>query len=388
MFKTHSLSKRLAFLVIVSVLPALAILFYSGLEYRKESTQQAKGKVLQITQTMANTQLNMANTTRQLLSTLSLIPAIQSSNAEACNKIFQDILKQNPLFHNISLSDTKGNVIASGQPLKALNISDRKHFREALENKSFSTGEYIRTRISTEVSAFSFSYPVRNNTGQIQTVLSAIINLTNSTTFFNLQDLPEKSFIAITDHMGIRIFYYPPQKETNPIGKPIKRSSWEIAIKAKESGIFTGKGSDGLKRVFAFEQIRLDHDKVPYLYVWAAIPEKHILTPVNAKLLRNILLLFTATSISIIIAWLVGQKTETLITSLEQALNEIKTLSGLLPICSSCKKIRDDSGYWTQIESYVSKHTEADFSHSICPDCMDKLYGNEDWFNKEKLTKN
>jgi hypothetical protein len=60
---------------------------------------------------------------------------------------------------------------------------------------------------------------------------------------------------------------------------------------------------------------------------------------------------------------------------LQKALSEIKTLSGLLPICASCKKIRDDSGYWNQIESYIRDHTEAEFSHSLCPICAEKLYG-------------
>ncbi len=56
------------------------------------------------------------------------------------------------------------------------------------------------------------------------------------------------------------------------------------------------------------------------------------------------------------------------------ALSEVKALSGLLPICASCKKIRDDKGYWNQIESYIRDHSEADFSHGICPDCARKLY--------------
>lgn len=60
--------------------------------------------------------------------------------------------------------------------------------------------------------------------------------------------------------------------------------------------------------------------------------------------------------------------------NLEQALGEIKTLSGLIPICSNCKKIRDDKGYWQQVEIYVRDHSEAEFSHGICPDCLEKLY--------------
>lgn len=59
---------------------------------------------------------------------------------------------------------------------------------------------------------------------------------------------------------------------------------------------------------------------------------------------------------------------------LTEALGNVKTLTGLLPICASCKKIRDDQGYWTQIESYLHKHSDAEFSHGICPDCAKKLY--------------
>lgn len=72
---------------------------------------------------------------------------------------------------------------------------------------------------------------------------------------------------------------------------------------------------------------------------------------------------------------------ERLIGELKDALANIKTLSGLLPICASCKKIRDDKGYWNQLETYIERHSEADFTHGICPDCARKLYP-EDFENK------
>lgn len=59
---------------------------------------------------------------------------------------------------------------------------------------------------------------------------------------------------------------------------------------------------------------------------------------------------------------------------LEAALSEIKTLKGIIPICSYCKKIRDDKGYWEQVEVYVHNHSDADFSHSICPECLKEHY--------------
>lgn len=65
---------------------------------------------------------------------------------------------------------------------------------------------------------------------------------------------------------------------------------------------------------------------------------------------------------------------ERIIAELKEAISEIKTLSGLLPICSCCKKIRDDKGYWNKIDSYLASHSDVQFSHSICPDCVASLY--------------
>ena len=68
------------------------------------------------------------------------------------------------------------------------------------------------------------------------------------------------------------------------------------------------------------------------------------------------------------------EERERLIRKLQDALANIKTLSGLLPICFSCKQIRDDKGYWNQIDTYIRDHTDAEFTHGICPACMIKLY--------------
>ena len=67
------------------------------------------------------------------------------------------------------------------------------------------------------------------------------------------------------------------------------------------------------------------------------------------------------------------QEREELVRELQDALFEVRRLSGLLPICISCKKIRDDRNYWQQLDKYVADHTEARFSHGICPECYDKV---------------
>jgi len=81
-----------------------------------------------------------------------------------------------------------------------------------------------------------------------------------------------------------------------------------------------------------------------------------------------------------------AKEREKLIQELQFALDNVKTLQGLIPICANCKKIRDDQGFWNHVENYISKHTDAEFTHGICPDCKTNLYGNmsENALKKEK----
>ncbi len=74
---------------------------------------------------------------------------------------------------------------------------------------------------------------------------------------------------------------------------------------------------------------------------------------------------------------------EMLVGELRAALEQVQQLSGMLPICSACKKIRDDKGYWNTIEAYISEHSEAEFTHGMCPDCTEE--SRLKYFNKKKV---
>ncbi|WP_421901230.1 hypothetical protein [Maridesulfovibrio sp.] len=69
---------------------------------------------------------------------------------------------------------------------------------------------------------------------------------------------------------------------------------------------------------------------------------------------------------------------------LELKEEDIRTLNSLLPMCSKCRKIRDDDGYWSELESYVESHTGSQFSHSLCEECADEMYGDQEWYQKGK----
>ena len=309
MLRLHSIRSNLFVIVVLAVMPALAIILYSGLEERRRSIEDARQSILLLTHAMAEAQQDFSRSVRQVLSTLSFLPQVQRLDPEPCGEIFRAILEQHPAYLNIALTDPAGQVLASGRPLRTRDLADRKHVREAIGKKTFAIGEFIVSRTGSGTPAFAFAYPVLNPNKSLKGVLTAAIQLVNFGAFHEVSSLPDESFVALTDYQGIRLFYYPPHKDTNPIGEPVSRSSWEKARQAGGKGIFVGRGSDGTQRIFAFEPVRFKPDDAPYLYVWAGIPEAYVLAPANATLKRNLLLLVAVALLALFIARLIGKKT-------------------------------------------------------------------------------
>lgn len=308
-FNLNSISNKLALLIMFAVMPCLAILLYSGMEERQHFIETAKSNVLLMTHSMAQAQKGFTQSTKQILSTLSQLPAMQALDTNETNNILRAMLEHNPFFNNIALVDLNGEVLASGKPFIGTNLADRKHVKAALENNDFAVGEYIVTRVGTTNPSFAFAYPVQDKDGRPKAVLTAAIQLNVYSHFYDVPTLPEKSFVAVTDYTGVRIFYYPAQN-TNPIGKPIQSAAWEFASEGQEEhGLYFGTGADGLRRIYAYEKVRLNDAESPYLYLWAGIPEDDILQPANAALTRNLLLMLFVTVLSLYIAWIFGKNT-------------------------------------------------------------------------------
>ncbi|MCD6581926.1 MAG: response regulator [Desulfuromusa sp.] len=346
-FNFGSIRKNLTFLVLLSVLPALIILLYTGIEQRSYTIEKAKDNILLLSHAMARTQENITNTARQTLSTLALLPEIQNLDLQTSRKILTAVLEKNSNYKNIALTDLKGDVLVSGIPSVPINLADRKHFKEALIQKDFVIGEYIVSRVGTIAPAFPFAYPVFDDQGRVKAVLTLIIKLTRFSDFFEISNLPKNSFIAVTDYNGVRLFYYPSKEKSNPVGKPIRGKSWEIASSAQTPDTFVGEGSDGVRRMFAFEPMRITPESPPYLYMWVGIPESQILGPANAIQTRNVLLMLLAAVLALLISWYIGKKT--LISPLKGLVSLTqKFASGDLDTCNEQVVRNDEVGTLNQ----------------------------------------
>jgi len=113
--------------------------------------------------------------------------------------------------------------------------------------------------------------------------------------------------------------------------------------------------------------------------------ENAVISPIRDE--RGIITHYLAVKEDITLRKQAEAEREQLISELKTALADVKTLTGLLPICASCKKIRDDNGYWQQVEGYIQNHSDATFTHGMCPDCIVKFFPDYVNDNKKGLTK-
>jgi PAS domain S-box-containing protein len=163
----------------------------------------------------------------------------------------------------------------------------------------------------------------------------------------------------------------------------------------KASEILTGIPTEKavgktLMEVFPDNEAREQVTKM-YLQVIETKKPEHLIVnyPDNARIFHEINAYPTREGVSVFIKDITNRKQaeeqrDKLISDLEKTLSEVKTLRGFLPICSHCKNIRDDKGYWSKIEAYIHKHSDAEFSHGICPECAKKYYADMDLYEDTK----
>ncbi|MEE4314356.1 MAG: ATP-binding protein [Desulfofustis sp.] len=303
--RPRSISAILNLLILIAVLPVLGILIHSSIEQRRHHIEDAEREVLLITRSMAEVLAGVTDSVRQTLTTLASIDAIRNGDLVRCADLLRTTCAGNPRIYSISLTDASGSVVAASRPFTSVSLADRRHVRQAFTTGQFAPGEYIVTRMGGEKSSFSFAYPIPDRDGSPHMVLTAVLFLDRISGFLDFTNLPDGSFMAITDYRGIRVLYHP-ASETNPIGVPIRPESWEMGRDSLQPKLFRQQGSDGRKRIFAVEPLRLSPGEPPYLYAWAGIPEEQVLQPLNDILWRNLLLMALITGLAMAFSRLLG----------------------------------------------------------------------------------
>jgi PAS domain S-box-containing protein len=303
-----SIRKKLLLLLVIVFLPAFGIIVATGLNHREDEIEKARENALLLAQSLATQQEQITTAARTMLSTLAQLRVVQRLDAGACNALFRDLHRQYPFYSVILAVTPDGKVFAASMPFQpgSIDLSDRKHVKDAVRTQEFSVGEYIKGRISNRIS-LNFSYPVLNAGKKPIAIVIAGFDLREYARFVSKAGLSEEYSVAITDWKGVRLFRWPEGNDATAPGKTIAEEPFKQMLSASEQGFFEKPGQDGVARIYAFRQLRLRTDLPPYLYMIVGAPSDRILHRADLQMIRNLSILGIAAVIAMYLAWIFGK---------------------------------------------------------------------------------
>jgi len=302
--KLYSIRRGIALVVLLAVLPALFIIWQTGLQQREAAEAGARSRALNLAVSLAELQERTTESTRTLLATLARVPEVEAFDHEAMSALFARLLSENPLYVNIVATDTTGDIVAAGTPFVGINLADRKHFQDAIRSKDFAAGEFIVSRTASEA-AFPFSLPLIDANGEARGVLIVALRLASFAESVQRLNVADNVVLGVLDGKGIRLFYWPPTA-TNPPGQPIRGEVWQAISSGGAEGLTVQEGSDGVRRIYAWRKLRLSHLDEPYMHIVVGVPEAEAYAEAAALTRRNLLLVGLAALLALALAWVGG----------------------------------------------------------------------------------
>lgn len=300
----HSFRFRLFGLVGVALLPALIVIFHSGLQERRHAADDAQANLRRLVILAAREQEQKTMAARHLLMGLSQVPAIRRQEPQVCNAFFAQLLRSKPsLFINLGAIDRDGNIFASAVPMAGpLNTSHLQYFQKAQKTKDFSVGNLQFGRIVLKP-VLIFAYPLLDAAGVVETVIYASVSLDWLNDLAAKARMPQNSVLVIIDEQGTIM-----AKNTDPekwAGKSLPPEGIFSLIRQQGEGVAEAVGMDGVPRLYAFTSMGDD----PLIgYVYAGIPLSEVYGAASQALVRNLAGLGIALGLSLSLAWVFSRR--------------------------------------------------------------------------------
>ena len=305
-FLFGTIRKSLMVLVLLAVLPALAILLYTGRELRGWVVRDAENYALRQVQAMAAHHERVVENARLLLMTLAKSSEVRSLDAAACQALLTDILARNAAYVSLSLADDAGRILASAPVGSAEDLVASGFFRAAMESGAFTMGDYTLLQAEHRV-VIHFAQPVLGPADKPVGLLVADFDLNYFGRLFYDTRLPEWSVFTLTDADGMRLTRFPETEKytwVRDLPQMVARMSGR-----DEEGTFLETGVDGVSRLYSFKRLHFQGASFPYLMIRLGIPVDQALGEAHSVIYRNVGLLVLATILALITAWFVGEFT-------------------------------------------------------------------------------
>jgi PAS domain S-box-containing protein/putative nucleotidyltransferase with HDIG domain len=243
---------RLFVLVLILLIPALGLIYYTTAREWDLQKARAKGGALNLIKAAAANHERLIESTKQVLVALSHLPEVQLVDSGACSSLFRTLQREYP-FYAMGVSDTDGNIFCSSLPLKnPVNIKGEPYFRKAVEERRFTVSARVVGPMSGKPTIIA-AYPAKDPRGNIKAVLIAALDLDWFNKLAASEGLPAGSVFTITDAHGTVLARYP---------DPDKRYGTDLLDEAvikvalgKQEGVVELPGLDGVQRLYAFRQL-------------------------------------------------------------------------------------------------------------------------------------
>lgn len=279
----RGLRGRLVALVLLAILPAIALILVTGADQRRRAVRDGRQVATKLVGQITADLGRFLEGGRHVLTVLASVSAVQDGDAPGCSRLARELMATDRRYANIGAARADGAVFCSGVPQSgAVNVSDRTYFRKAIAEDGFAVGDFLIGRITAKPS-LAFGYPVRSATNRGARVVFATLDLDRLADAPVLARFPRGTVVTVVDRQGTVLLRQPGNERWR--GKTIAGEPLVQSILSEKNGETQTTGLDGVRRVYAFQQLPGGSGSA---FVSIGLPASEVFGSVNRALIVNV----------------------------------------------------------------------------------------------------
>lgn len=299
-----SLRVRFVLLVLLALLPALGLLFYTASNQRSLAIETTQREALRLARLAAADQVRFIEGTRQLLIVLARLPEVRD-DADSCDALLADLLREFPFYANLGVIKPDGRLSCSAVPPGGpVSLATRDYFQQAVETEEFAVGQFQIDTIAGAATIAS-AYPVLSESGAVVALVYAAIDLEWLNQFATEAQLPEDGILTVFDRDGTVLVRHPDYLEM--FGRSVANDGVFETIVSEGSGVTEGEDENGRDLLYAFAALgSLETGEATAAYVSVAVPEATATDPAQRAFNEQLTRLGLLGAVVLIAAWVGG----------------------------------------------------------------------------------
>jgi PAS domain S-box-containing protein len=299
-FAPRSLRARLLILMLVAVVPALAAVLGAGLDERRQATDRAEAEALRSAQLVSAQFERIVESTHAILVGFAVVPYVRYRNPSGCSSFAANLRQTNPAYTLFAATTADGIAFCNSYPLEGIvTAEDRPYFQNAVASRSFAGGDFQISRV-TGKPTINYAYPAVNDSGEVQAVVIAALDVDSLRQVLAGFDLPDGSVLTIIESGG-RVLMTQPADASFSAGAP-PRDTLSAMTGGRDQGYGEYIASDGDRQIIGFSTVS-GFSSSDTVYVVVGVPADAARVQSNARLAGTLIVVTLSAIFALLIAW-------------------------------------------------------------------------------------